>query len=116
MPSSTHSNTASAPNTSCDRPLRATPDPAGVQLADLGRRLVGRQLVAAVVFRLGGVLRRVLSLLMPRLASRAEQSAPQGGCVAEDADAEHHDDRRGQLGADAELVADVDDQRGNQAR
>ena len=46
--------------------------------------------------------------------SCAEQPASQGGRVAEDPDTEHHDDRGGQLGADPELVTDVDDQCGNQ--
>jgi hypothetical protein len=40
--------------------------------------------------------------------------APDGGDVGEDADAQHDDHAGGQLRADAELVAEVDDQRGDE--
>src|SRR4051794_7050392 len=46
--------------------------------------------------------------------SRMEEVPADGRDVGEDPDAEDHDDARGQLAAHAELVTEVDDQRGDQ--
>src|ERR1700758_2676442 len=46
--------------------------------------------------------------------SRSEQLAPQGGGVPENPNAQHDDDRCRQLRANAELIAEVDDQRRDQ--
>ena len=48
--------------------------------------------------------------------SRVEDVPADRGDVGEDPDAEHHDHAGGQLAADAELVAEVDDQRRRSAR
>jgi hypothetical protein len=80
-----------------------------MQIADLRCRFVGGQFVPTVLIRLGFVLPMGVAHDL-----RTEQPASQRRCVAEDPDAEHDDDRGGQLGADPELVAEVDDQRGNE--
>src|SRR3984957_18102890 len=51
-----------------------------------------------------------VSLMSAVYPLRPEESASQRRGVAEDADAQHDDDRRRQLCPDAQLVADVDDQ------
>src|ERR1700742_85499 len=55
-----------------------------------------------------------VSLMSALYPLRAEESAPQRRGVPEDADTQYDDDRRRQLRADAQLVADVDDQRRDQ--
>src|SRR5690349_15058121 len=47
------------------------------------------------------------------VGSGMEEVAADGRDVGEDADAQHHDDAGGELAADPELVAEVDDRRGD---
>src|SRR4051812_48343874 len=50
----------------------------------------------------------------PAWASGMEHVPPDRCHVGEDADPEHHDDAGGELATDAQLVAEVDDQRGDE--
>src|SRR5690625_1092024 len=102
-PSSRHISIASTPNSGPERPPRRPSTPSRPRRGDPPSSP-----------GVSGSSCRPCGAAWLSVTSGSEQPSPQRGGIAEDADAQHHDDRGGQLGADPQLVAEIDDQRGDQ--